>query len=55
MITPSAADIELHPFLTDPYAFKVCRIEPENNVHIVLEAFSKIEGLPLVMIGNWKQ
>ena len=52
-ITPSAADIDLYPFLAAPYAFKVCRIEPENNIHIVLEAFSKIEGLPLVMIGNW--
>ena len=30
----------------------ICRVEPENNVHLILEAFSKIK-LPLVFIGNW--
>lgn len=34
------------------YAFSLCRIEPENNVHITLEAY-KQSGLPLVFIGNW--
>lgn len=35
------------------YAMGVCRIEPENNCHVVLEAFA--EGhLPLVMVGNWE-
>lgn len=34
------------------YAFKVCRIEPENNIHLVLEAFKESQ-LPLVIIGNW--
>ncbi|TKG91895.1 DUF1972 domain-containing protein [Puteibacter caeruleilacunae] len=34
------------------YAFKVCRIEPENNIHLILEAF-KESSLPLVIIGNW--
>lgn len=35
------------------YAFSVCRIEPENNVHMILEAFSKLESQVLVMVGNW--
>lgn len=35
------------------YAVKVCRIEPENNVHLVLDAFSKSKSMPLLMIGNW--
>ena len=35
------------------YAMKVCRIEPENNIHIVLEAFSHNGAMPLLMIGNW--
>jgi glycosyltransferase involved in cell wall biosynthesis len=35
------------------YAFSVCRIEPENNVHMVLEAFSKLKSQALVMVGNW--
>ncbi len=34
------------------YAITVCRIEPENNCHVVLEAFSKAE-MPLIFIGNW--
>jgi glycosyltransferase involved in cell wall biosynthesis len=41
-----------YPFLNSPYAFKVCRIEPENNVHVVIDAFSRCE-IPLVMVGNW--
>lgn len=38
--------------LPDKYAFKVCRIEPENNVHMILQAFSEI-NFPLVIVGNW--
>ena len=35
------------------YAFSVCRIEPENNIHLILEAFSNLNTQPLVMVGNW--
>lgn len=34
------------------YAFKVCRIEPENNLDMILEAFSKID-FKIIIIGNW--
>lgn len=34
------------------YAFKVCRIEPENNIDIILEAF-KGQNVKLILIGNW--
>ena len=34
------------------YACTICRIEPENNCHLILEAFSKTD-IPLVFIGNW--
>ncbi|MFV8366702.1 DUF1972 domain-containing protein [Flavobacterium sp. XS1P27] len=34
------------------YAFKVCRIEPENNIDLILEAF-KDAKLKLIIIGNW--
>lgn len=34
------------------YAITVCRIEPENNCHNTLEAFSKSDK-KLVFIGNW--
>lgn len=40
-------------FLNSPYAFKVCRIEPENNVHIILEAFARLPQHRLVVVGNW--
>ena len=39
--------------LPESYAFSVCRIEPENNVHVILEAFSKLVSHPLVIVGNW--
>lgn len=35
------------------YALALCRIEPENNIHMILEAFSKSEEAPLVFVGNW--
>lgn len=53
-VSPSQADTEKYPFLKMPYAMKVCRIEPENNVHEVLEAFSQLSRHTLVVIGNWK-
>ena len=42
-----------YPFLSKAYAFKVCRIEPENNVHLILESFSECSMLNVVIIGNW--
>ncbi|MBK6006675.1 DUF1972 domain-containing protein [Ramlibacter ginsenosidimutans] len=36
------------------YALALCRIEPENNVATILEAFAENRELPLVFIGNWK-
>jgi glycosyltransferase involved in cell wall biosynthesis len=51
----SAETLKQFPFLCEPYAFKVCRIEPENNVHVILEAFSKQQKHPLIIIGNWNR
>lgn len=36
------------------YAFNVSRIEPENNIHLILEAFSQI-NFPLIILGNWER
>ena len=36
------------------YAVTVCRIEPENNCHLVLEAFSKSDR-ELAFVGNWSR
>ncbi len=43
-----------YPFAREKYAAAVCRIEPENNVHIILEAFASLESASLVVVGNWK-
>lgn len=37
----------------DKYAIAVCRIEPENHIHVILEAFSQANSMPLVFLGNW--
>ena len=34
------------------FALALCRIEPENNVHMILEAFSELKT-SLIFIGNW--
>lgn len=49
----SRAELTAYPFLRHSYAFKVCRIEPENNIHVVLKAFSELPSKHLVIIGNW--
>ena len=43
-----------YPFLGKKYAFTVCRIEPENNLHIIIEAMFQQDQLPLVIVGNWE-
>ena len=50
-ITSSA--LRQYPFIAKPYAFSVCRIEPENNIHIILEAMASQTYMPLVLVGNW--
>ena len=36
----------------EDFAFKVCRIEPENNLDMILDAFIETE-ITLMVIGNW--
>jgi len=43
-----------YPYLDANYAFTVCRIEPENNIYIILAAVAQQNKLPLVLIGNWQ-
>lgn len=35
------------------YYLKICRIEPENNVEMVLKAFSIHKDSKLILVGNW--
>ena len=50
--TQSRIQRNMH-FSNGPYAFKVARIEPENNIHVVLAAFSNLPEKKLVLVGNW--
>jgi glycosyltransferase involved in cell wall biosynthesis len=45
--------LEKYSFLKKKYSFGVCRIEPENNLDIILSAFAEFEKLDLVIVGNW--
>jgi glycosyltransferase involved in cell wall biosynthesis len=40
-------------FLLKKYALKICRVEPENNIHVILKSFEKIDSIDLVILGNW--
>ncbi|HAS3155045.1 DUF1972 domain-containing protein [Vibrio cholerae] len=37
----------------EQYALGLCRIEPENNVHLILEAFKNIDK-KIKFVGNWQ-
>ncbi len=43
---------EKYDISEESYAFKVCRIEPENNIDLILEAFKDLNH-KLILIGNW--
>ena len=47
-----AGEASIPEGLPDRYAFALCRIEPENNVHVILEALDGLD-MPLVFVGNW--
>lgn len=46
---------EKYSFCREPYSCTVCRIEPENNVHEILEAFANLPKNHLVIVGNWQK
>lgn len=37
------------------YSFKVARIEAENNIELILKAFSELPDKKLVIVGNWNK
>lgn len=43
-----------YQLVPNDYSFSVCRIEPENNVHVTLEVFEKAQK-NLVFVGNWEK
>jgi len=45
-------DVNRTPIEKSDYYLSICRIEPENNVEMILSAFSMV-SLPLRFVGNW--
>lgn len=52
-VRPSAEQARQYPFLGSPYAFKVCRIVPENNIELILQSFAAVPERTLVFVGDW--
>lgn len=47
------AILSLYGLTSRRYAFKVCRIEPENNIDLIIQSFETYLGIDLVIVGNW--
>ncbi len=45
--------IEKYPFLSEKYAFIVTRIQSDNNIDMILNAFERAMSIPIVIVGNW--
>lgn len=44
---------EQYSFLNNDYAFIVTRIQEDNNIDMMLDAFLAQDRMPIVMVGNW--
>ncbi len=42
-----------YPFVNNPYAFSVARIQRDNNIEMILDGFSQTPEHVLVFVGNW--
>lgn len=49
----SEAFLAQYPIVGQPYAFAVARIQPDNNIEMILEGFLRTPEHPLIFIGNW--
>jgi len=52
-IAPQNSHLEKYPFLKSGYAFSVARIQPDNNIDMLLESFDETSPFPIVIVGNW--
>ena len=47
--------VHQYPILHEDYAFTVCRIEPENNLDMIIQAYlASRQMMPYLIVGNWK-
>lgn len=51
-VTPAALSSEQAAIVDKPFYLALCRIEPENNVSLILQAFSEVQER-LIFFGNW--
>jgi len=43
-----------YPFLGEEYALSVSRAESDNNIHMLLSAYERMQDKKLVIISNWE-
>jgi glycosyltransferase involved in cell wall biosynthesis len=53
-IAVTSSSIQKYSFLSQPYCFSVARIQPDNNIDLILQAFQQVQSIPIVFVGNWK-
>lgn len=53
-VEPDAELLAKYPFLSEPYYVAVARAQVDNNLHILLEGFSKMPEKKLVLVSNFK-
>lgn len=49
----SKSILDKYGLISNKYSLALCRIEPENNVHTILQAFRDLPTKEIVFIGNW--
>jgi glycosyltransferase involved in cell wall biosynthesis len=52
-VVPEDPDMIKYPFLSSEYTFTVARIQPDNNIDLLLNSFDESSLLPFVFVGNW--
>lgn len=46
--------LKKYPFLNKEYAVSVSRAQVDNNLHVVLDAYSRMPNRLLVLVSNWQ-
>lgn len=52
-VIPTEEDIRKYRFLQQPYVFSLARIQKDNNIEMILDAFIDPTKIPIVFVGNW--
>ncbi len=52
-VTLTDDDIKRYPFLKNDYTFSLARIQSDNNIEMILDAFVYNPKMPIVFVGNW--